>query len=232
MNLLALDTATEACSVVLDRDGRLFARHLEEPRAHGDRLLELIDAVLEAGGAERSELDAIAFGRGPGGFTSLRIGIGVVQGIAFALDRPVIPVSSLAILAQGAHRLHGAERVIAAIDARMGEIYCGTFVAGKGGLMEPDGPERVLSPERFEPPAGGDWHGCGTGWEAYREVLVQRCGRALTAVTAPRLPDAIDMLPHARAALERGETVLADQAVPVYLRDRVAEKKKGPGNGM
>lgn len=229
MNLLALDTATEACSVVLDRDGRVVSRHLEEPRAHGDRLLELIEEVLEEGGVERADLDAIAFGRGPGGFTSLRIGIGVVQGIAFALDLPVIPVSTLATLAQGAHRMHAADRVVAAIDARMGEIYCGTFAMDGNGIMQLHGPERVIPPDRFERPEEGRWHGCGTGWETYREVLSQRCGDALATVSEPRLPHAVDMLPHARVALARSQTVPPDQAVPVYLRDRVAEKKKGPG---
>lgn len=226
MNLLALETATEACSVALDIDGRVCSRHLEEPRAHGDRLLDLVDEVLRESGIERTDLDAIAFGRGPGGFTSLRIGIGVVQGIAFALGLPVIPVSTLATLAQGAHRLHGADRVMAAIDARMGEIYCGTFVAGRDGIVQPHGPERVLPPEQFECPEGSNWHGCGTGWETYRDVLLQQCGPALVGVTEPRLPDAVDMLPFARAALQRGETVPAEQAMPVYLRDRVAEKKR------
>lgn len=226
MNLLAFDTATEACSVALDMDGRICSRHLEEARAHGDRLLDLIGEVLNEGGMERTDLDVIAFGRGPGGFTSLRIGAGVVQGIAFGLSLPVIPVSSLATLAQGAHRTRSADRVIAAIDARMGEIYCAAFVADEGGVMQLHGPERVLAPDRFECPEGGGWHGCGTGWETYREVLVQQCGTALTGITEPRLPHAIDMLPHARAALARGETYPAELAVPVYLRDRVAEKKK------
>lgn len=226
MNLLALETATEACSVALDIDGRICSRRLEEARAHGDRLLGLIEEILQEGGIERTDLDAIAFGRGPGGFTSLRIGIGVVQGVAFALDLPVIPVSTLATLAQGAHRLRRIERVVAAIDARMGEIYCAAFVAGEDGIMQPHGPERVLPPERFECPEGDGWHGCGTGWATYRDVLLQRCGPALVDVVEPRLPDAIDMLPSARTALQRGETVTAEQAVPVYLRDRVAEKKR------
>lgn len=225
MNLLALDTATEACSVALELDGRVHARHLEEPRAHGDRLLGLIEEVLDEAGLARDELDAVAFGRGPGGFTSLRIGIGVVQGLAYALGLPVIPVSTLATLAQGARREHGAQRVLAAIDARMGEIYCGTFELDADGLMRPAGTERVLPPDRVEAPRGPGWHGCGTGWRTYRQLLTERCGDALAAAPGPDLPNAVDALPLARAAWQRGEAVSADRAVPVYLRDRVAEKK-------
>ena len=231
MNLLAIDTATEACSVALATEEGTFRRHVEEPRAHGDRLLDLIEEVLDEAGLARDRLDAVAFGRGPGGFTSLRIGIGVVQGIAYALDLPVVPVSTLASLAQGACRLHGAERAIAAIDARMGEIYCGTFELDAHGVMQAAAPERVLPPERLEPPQGSGWQGCGTGWRSYRELLAARCGDALAGVPGPELPHAIDLLTLARAGWQRGEAVSADQAVPVYLRDRVAEKKARPEPG-
>lgn len=225
MRLLAFDTATEACSVALEIDGAVHARHLEQPRAHGERLLAMIDEVLAEGGIVQADLGALAFGRGPGGFTSLRIGAGVAQGIAFGLDLPVIPVSSLAVLAQGAARAHGVERALAAIDARMGEIYWGAFARDAEGIMQPAGGEHVLPPDRVECPQGQDWCGCGTGWERYGDTLQQRCGEALQAVTGPRLPDARDLLTLAHAARERGETVSAEQAVPIYLRDRVAEKK-------
>ncbi|MDX1608869.1 MAG: tRNA (adenosine(37)-N6)-threonylcarbamoyltransferase complex dimerization subunit type 1 TsaB [Halofilum sp. (in: g-proteobacteria)] len=226
MRLLAFDTATEACSVALEVDGAVHARHLEQPRAHGERLLAMIDEVLAAGGIARAELDALAFGRGPGGFTSLRIGAGVAQGIAYGLDLPVIPVSSLAVLAQGAARGHGVERALAALDARMGEVYWGAFAADANGIMQPAGGEHVLPPERVECPPGTGWCACGTGWESYRDALLQRCGDALQGITGPRLPNAVDLLPLAAAARDRGEAVAAEHAVPVYLRDRVAEKKR------
>jgi len=225
LNLLAIETATEACSVALSATGRVHARHLEVPRAHGDRLLEMIEEVLEAGDIGRERLDALAFGRGPGGFTSLRIGTGVVQGIGYALDLPVIPVSTLATLAQGARRVAGAERVIAAIDARMGEIYCGVFELDPDGLMRPAGPEVVMPPSQFRCPAGGGWHGAGTGWDTYGEELTTTCGTALATARRHNLPEARDMIPLALAAWERGESVPPDRAVPIYLRDRVAEKK-------
>lgn len=233
MRLLAFDTATEACSVALEIDGAVHARHLEQPRAHGERLLAMIDEVLAEAGIARTDLDALAFGRGPGGFTSLRIGAGVAQGIAWGLGLPVIPVSSLAVLAQGAARAHGVERALAAIDARMGEVYWGAFALDERGLMQPLGGEHVLPPDRVECPPGQGGYGCGTGWESHGDTLRQRCGNALQAVTGPRLPNAVDLLPRAHAAWAQGETVTAEQAVPVYLRDRVAEKKaRTSGNGM
>lgn len=226
MNLLAIETATEACSVALAAGRGVHARHLEIPRAHGDRLLGMIEELFAEAGLERGDLEGLALGRGPGGFTSLRIGTGVVQGIAYGLGLQVVPVSTLATLAQGAYRSHGAQRVIAAIDARMGEIYCGTFRLGKDGLMQAVGPEAVMSPEAFVGPADEGWYGAGTGWVTHGEVLAARCGEALVAAPVHHLPDARDLLELARVAWTRGEAVPPEQAVPVYLRDRVAEKKK------
>src|SRR5690606_41346453 len=125
--LLALDTATEACSVALLHEGRVLSRYEVAPRLHAQRLLPMVQEVLDEAGIAIAALDAIAFGRGPGAFTGVRIAIGVVQGLAFALDRPVLPVSNLAVLAQRAHRESGASQVAAAIDARMDEIYWGCF---------------------------------------------------------------------------------------------------------
>jgi tRNA threonylcarbamoyladenosine biosynthesis protein TsaB len=123
--LLALDTATEACSVAVLHDGRVHSHYEVIPRLHAQRLLPMIKQIMAEAGAPLSAIDAIAFGRGPGAFTGVRIAIGVVQGLAFGLDRPVLPVSNLAVLAQGAYRLHGARQVAAAIDARMDEVYWG-----------------------------------------------------------------------------------------------------------
>mgnify|MGYP006289703759 CR=1 FL=1 len=226
MRLLALDTATEACSVALDADGREFGRWVEAPREHGDRLLGMIDAVLAEAGLAKTDLDAVAYGRGPGAFTGVRIAVAAVQGIAYALDCPVIPVSTLAALAQGAHRRHGATRVLAAIDARMGEVYWGAWHADDGGVMQPVTAEAVAKPEAVEWPGGAGWHGTGTGWEAHRDVLERAAGDRLAANLGRALPDARDMLPLARAARARGETVDAAHALPVYLRDRVADRPR------
>lgn len=219
--LLALDTATEACSVALLHDGKITSHYEVIPRQHAQKLLPMIQTLLAEAGIALSAVDAIAFGRGPGAFTGVRIAIGVVQGLAFALERPVLPVSNLAVLAQRALREHGATQVAAAIDARMDEVYWGCYhdVAGE---MQLQGVEAVLPPEQVALPqgAGGQWFGAGTGW-GYAERLAIRVDRQDTGM----LPHALDLLTLARFAWDRGESVAAEQALPVYLRDKVATPK-------
>lgn len=221
--LLALDTATEACSVALLHEGRVLSRYEVAPRLHAQRLLPMVQEVLDEAGIAIAALDAIAFGRGPGAFTGVRIAIGVVQGLAFALDRPVLPVSNLAVLAQRAHRESGASQVAAAIDARMDEIYWGCY-ALDGGEMRLQGSEAVLPPEQAELPRGasGDWLGAGTGWGSY----AARMGVSVRDRLPALLPDASDLLQLARFAWARGEALPAEQAQPVYLRDQVAMPKR------
>jgi hypothetical protein len=132
--LLALDTATEACSVALLHDGKVTSHYEVIPRLHAQKLLPMIKQLLADAGVALSAVDAIAFGRGPGAFTGVRIAIGVVQGLAFALERPVLPISNLAALAQGALREHGVQQVAAAIDARMDEVYWGCYRAEQGEM--------------------------------------------------------------------------------------------------
>ncbi|MGE8414100.1 MAG: tRNA (adenosine(37)-N6)-threonylcarbamoyltransferase complex dimerization subunit type 1 TsaB [Pseudomonas sp.] len=219
--LLALDTATEACSVALLHDGRITSHYEVIPRLHAQKLLPMIKELLANAGTTLQAVDAIAFGRGPGAFTGVRIAIGVVQGLAFALERPVVPVSNLAVLAQRALREHGATQVAAAIDARMDEVYWGCYqeVAGEMRLV---GNEAVLPPEGAALPDGssGDWFGAGTGWGYAERIAV-----ALKGQDAGMLPHAEDLLTLARFAWERGEAILADDAQPVYLRDKVATPK-------
>lgn len=226
MKLLAIDTATEACSAALEIDGAASERWVEAPREHGDRLLAMIDALLVEAGITATALDALAFGRGPGAFTGVRIATGVAQGVAYALDLPVLRISTLATLAQGAYRGHGAAQVVAAIDARMGEVYWGAFAADTDGTMRPVQGEQVAAPDAVEVPPGTGWYGVGTGWAAHGAVLARRLGPALAADLGGALPRAVDMLPLARAAWTAGEAVTAAAAVPVYLRDRVADKPR------
>src|SRR5687767_3120441 len=160
MKLLALDTSTEACSVALAIGDDVVERFELEQR-HGERLLGMVDELLTQGGIALTQLDAIAFGRGPGSFTSLRIGAGVVQGLAFGADLPVVPVSSLAALAQGS----GAPKVLAAFDARMRQVYYGAFVRAGDGLVTPAGPEVVIDPAKLPLPEGTSWTGTGSGWD-------------------------------------------------------------------
>ncbi len=226
MNLLALDTATEACSVALAAGEAVHMRAVEAPREHGDRLLAMVDELLAEAGLGPADLDLLAFGRGPGAFTGVRIAVGAVQGIAFVRALPVVGVSTLTALAQGVRRRHGHERVAAAIDARMGEVYWGGFVADEEGLMQPAIEEAVAAPGEVQRPPGTGWYGVGTGWETYAAALSERMGDALAADLGRALPQAQDMLAPARAAHARGEAVEAAEALPVYLRDRVADKPR------
>ena len=220
--LLALDTATEACSVALLHNGQVLSHYEVIPRLHAQRLLPMIKQLLADAAVPLSALDAIAFGRGPGAFTGVRIAIGVVQGLAFALERPVLPVSNLAVLAQRSLREHGAQQVAAAIDARMDEVYWGCYRAEQGE-MRLAGVEAVLPPERASLPgnASGDWFAAGTGWGTFAE----RIAVAVSGQDAAMLPHAEDLLSLARFAWARGEAVDADLAQPVYLRDQVATPK-------
>lgn len=219
--LLALDTATEACSVALLHDGKVTSHYEVIPRLHAQKLLPMIKQLLADAGVALSAVDAIAFGRGPGAFTGVRIAIGVVQGLAFALERPVLPVSNLAALAQGVLRERGIAQVAAAIDARMDEVYWGCYQA-TAGEMRLVGREAVLPPERVALPNGssGDWFGAGTGW-----VYHERLAVPVSAMDTGLLPSALDVLSLAGFAWARGEAVAADQAQPVYLRDNVATPK-------
>lgn len=222
--LLALDTATEACSVALLHDGKILSHYEVIPRLHAQRLLPMIKDLLAEAGVELSAVEAIAYGRGPGAFTGVRIAIGVVQGLAFALDRPVLPVSNLAVLAQRALREHGVSQVAAAIDARMDEVYWGCY-RETAGEMRLVGAEAVMPPEQAALPAdaSGDWFGAGTGWGYAGRIAVPLKGQ-----DADMLPHAQDLLTLATFAWQRGEAIIADDALPVYLRDKVATPKARP----
>lgn len=220
--LLALDTATEACSVALLHEGRVLSRYEVIPRLHAQRVLPMVQEVLAEAGIALAAVDAIAFGRGPGAFTGVRIAVGVVQGLAFALGRPVLPISNLAVMAQRAHREHAATQVATAIDARMDELYWGCYRL-EGGEMRLAGVEAVLPPEQAALPrdASGEWFGAGTGWAFASRIPVQ-----VQAMDAGLLPHAVDLLTLAGFAWARGEAVDAELAQPVYLRDNVATPKK------
>lgn len=221
MNILALETATEACSAALLMGDEVLERYQVSPRGHSQLILPMVDELLAEAGITMGQVEAIAFGRGPGAFTGLRIAVGVTQGIAFAADLPVIPVSTLAALAQGCEQ----DRVLAAIDARMDEVYWGMYQRNPDGFMAVEGKEQVLPPDRVPVPEGDHWYGAGSGWESYRDVLAKQCGSQLSGTDGLRLPRARDVARLGEAYFRAGEAVSAEQAVPVYLRDQVAWKK-------
>lgn len=225
MRILAIDTATEACSAALWNDGTLSAHFEICPREHTQRILPLVQEVLTESGTTLSELDALAFGRGPGSFTGVRIGIGIARGLALGAELPMIGVSTLATMAQGAAQT-GATRVLAAIDARMGEVYWAEYQRDEQGVWHGEETEAVLKPDAVAErlaQLSGEWATVGTGWQAWPD-LAKASGLTLSSGEI-ELPAAEDMLPLACYLLAAGKTVAVEKAEPVYLRNEVAWKK-------
>jgi len=218
MKLLAFELATEACSVALWVDGEVHERFEVAPRRHAELALPWAGELLAEAGLARSQLDAVALGRGPGAFTGVRLAIALAQGVALALDRPLVPVSTLAALALPA----SGSRVLAAIDARMGEVYTAAFERRANELV-------ALSSEAVGDPAtfnlagdAADWHGVGTGFAAVDGALRQRLAGRLASVDPAALPRAGDVARLAVLACARGEAIAPERVEPAYLRNNVA----------
>jgi tRNA threonylcarbamoyladenosine biosynthesis protein TsaB len=224
MKILGLDTSAEACSAALLVDGAITQRLEWAPRRHGELILGMLQGLLEEAGLSLSALDAIAFGRGPGSFTGVRIAVAVAQGVAFGAALSTVPVSTLAALAQGEHRRSGRQRILAALDARMGEVYWGRFELGPQGVMESLGGERVCPPAQVPEPPGSGWWGVGPGWPAYGESLRARIGDALAGTSGGAICEAQDIVRIASVAVLEGRLVAPELAQPVYLRDRVTDR--------
>jgi tRNA threonylcarbamoyladenosine biosynthesis protein TsaB len=227
MKILALDTATEACSVALSLgDGieeRVLDRYVELDRGHAERLLPMIDELLAEGGLTLASLDAIAFGRGPGGFTGVRLAASVAQGLAFGAGVGVVPVSDLAAVAQQAVELQpGARRVLVVNDARMREVYWAQFTVD--GLVTLQGAEQV-GPQTTVSVGDADqgpWVAAGRGLAVYPE-LAERCRAQGASLLTQLLPRAREILRLARTAVAAGQTLPAELALPVYVREQVAQ---------
>ena len=224
MKILAIETATEACSAALLVDGRTIERHRLAPREHNRLILPMVESVLAEAGLAVQQLDALVFGRGPGSFTGVRIAAGVVQGIAFGADLPVVPVSTLAALAEDALAETGMGRAYACIDARMGEVYWGVYGRGVRGYAELLGEEAVLPAELVVFPEDSGGVGIGSGWSTYGAALRERLGRRALAVLADRFPRAGTIARLGAEAFRQGVSLAPEQALPVYIRDNVAKK--------
>jgi tRNA threonylcarbamoyladenosine biosynthesis protein TsaB len=226
MNILAIETATEACSVALLHGDALIDRSEMAPRRHAELVLPMAESLLAEAGLARAGLDAIAVGRGPGAFTGVRLAVSVAQGLALALDIPVLPISSLAALAMQAPR-NGAA-VLAAIDARRGEIYAGTFQMGAEGIkwrlesLRPLSEECVVGAETLELPEADAWNVIGSGWSAHGDSIRQRLPAPPRWADGERYPQARDVARLAAPLFAAGKGVPPEQALPVYLRDKVA----------
>lgn len=219
MKLLAIDTATEACSAALHIDGVTTTKYEVAPRKHAELILTMVDELLSESSLSLTQLDALAFGRGPGAFTGVRIATGVIQGLSMSADCPVVPVSTLAALAQGA--ISESKHIACAIDARMGEVYWGLYQANQDNIMQLVGEETVCPPEATHIPTSNGWFGVGSGWQTYANELQSRMAGFLSGFRPGDYPSAESICTLAVDAYQRGEAVDAAEAQPVYLRDKV-----------
>ncbi len=195
------------------------------PRRHGELLLGMADRLLADAELSLADLDALAFGRGPGSFTGVRIATGAIQGLAFALELPVAAISSLQALAQGVARELEQSSVLAGFDARMHEVYWGAYRMTSEGVVEPIVAELVCAPENVPVPEDGEWFGAGSAWQSYGEQLRGVAGDRLVGMDPERYPHARDVAVLGAAAVARGQGVPAHEALPVYLRDSVTQVK-------
>lgn len=217
MKLLAIETATEACSVALWIDGEVRERFGIAPRRHAELALPWAEQLLAEAGVSKPQLDSIAVGRGPGAFTGVRLAVALAQGIALALDRPVVPVSTLAALAMQAQ----GGNVLSAIDARMGEIYVAAFRRdGESVIATSD--EIVIAPNDYVFPEGEGWIGVGTGFAATDGALQSRFESRFARIDATALPHAADVARLGASAFANGGGLAPERLEPAYLRNKVA----------
>lgn len=230
IRLLGIETSSEACSVAVSEGDQVLCRHQQQPRGHAELILPAIRGLLDEAGFGLKDLDAIAFGRGPGSFTSLRIGIGVVQGLAWGAGLGVVPVSSLAVLAQGAvarENIQPGSTIVTAVDARMDEVFHATFLVNAAGGVDVQGSECVDLPTAIRLPHTGSLIGVGNGFDRYPALA--RMGVDWSSVHADAGPSSREVIALARDWLEGNPALPAHEAQPVYVRNRVAEKPAREG---
>ncbi len=226
MNYLAIDASTEACSVALQINDKIYSRYEMCPQSHSLRLLPMVDEVLKEAGCKLHQLDGLIYGQGPGSFTGVRIGIGVAQGLGYSANLKLVGVSTLQTLAQLAFINEKQTQVIAAIDARMSEVYNGYFELDENNLMQPKINEAVTPPKELKDrllAITQQAYGVGSGWDAYADDL----SLLKTNSGSPQVlfPDAKAMLELGINSFKNGESVLPENAQPVYVRDTVSWKK-------
>lgn len=221
MKILAIDTSSTACSVAILVNDKVTQSHQVAPMQQTQLILPMINELLASVAIRLNQLDAIAFGCGPGSFTGVRIATSVAQGLGFAVKVPLIPVSSLAAIAQGAYAELGWKNLLVAIDARVQEIYWAAYQVNSQGLVELLDKEKVSPPGELVCPDHDEWYGVGNAWEVYKHIPCQP-----TFVDVTRLPMASAILTLARDKFIKQEWVDARRAFPSYLRDDVAKKSQ------
>ena len=219
--ILAIDASSEACSAALLIDNEIYERSEVVPRKHTELILPMVDEVLSEGGLTLNQVDAIAFNRGPGSFTGVRVSTSVTQGLAFALDLPVIPVSGLATVAQGSWRNTQQENLLVILDARMNEVYwaCYQYQQGEMKLL---GEEHVSPVSDISKPSEGEWIAVGSGVSVYnKDIQVLVADSTINLSTDLGNPQARDVAELAKNELAAGNMVSAMDAQPIYIRDKV-----------
>ena len=219
MNLLAFDTSTEFLSIAIARDADIYRFDTLAGQSHSQLILPEIKKLLEQAQLQLADLNGLVFGAGPGSFTGVRIAAGVAQGLALGSALPVLGVCTLMALAQAS----GADKVLACLDARMGEVYFAAYI--KVGEVW----QQVHAPGLFKPDAvpvveGAGWIGAGSGWQTYAETLNEHYAGQLSEVQPQLMPQASAMLQLAKPEFASGKTFNAADAMPIYIRNRVALK--------
>jgi tRNA threonylcarbamoyladenosine biosynthesis protein TsaB len=222
MKLLAIDTSASACSVALLSNDKMMAKHALIPLQQAQQILGMIDELLNDNNTDVNELSALAFGCGPGSFTGVRIAASVIQGLAYATQLPIISVSSLAAAAQDAYENLHWPKILVAMDARMQEVYYGAYQVNAQGLMELQGQEVVCAPDKIPLPEDNDWYAVGNGWQVYQSSLTYQP----LALESEYMPTAFGVCLLAKAKFLAQDWQPAEEAIPVYLRDDVAQKSR------
>ncbi len=227
MNILALETATAACSAAMLTNNNIITRFELAPRQHTALILPMLEQVLADADLSKSDIDAIAFGNGPGAFTGVRIATAISQGLAFSLDVPVVPISTLAAMAQQTMDAGQATKVVTALDARMGEVYWSTFVQDEAGYAQASTEAIVIPPQEATMPAGEGWVAVGNGWGEYAAEFDDVLMHQIVSVNESVYPAAREIAKIAQRKLSQGEVQAIDKALPLYVRDTVAQVPGG-----
>lgn len=219
MKLLAIETSSSACSLALSVDGEVFQQHKVIPMQHAQQILPMLDALLKTAHCKLQDVDAIAFGRGPGSFTGLRIAASLSQGLSYALQCPIIPVSSLSAIAHSTYAQLGWKHMLVAIDARIQEVYWAAYEIDDNGLPKLVGLEHVSPPQSIALP-NPSWSGVGNAWDVYKNEINVMPENVDASIT----PNAASLLPIALFMHQQQQWVSPSEALPVYLRNSVAKK--------
>jgi tRNA threonylcarbamoyladenosine biosynthesis protein TsaB len=224
MKLLAIDTATEACSAALYINGTISERYELAPREHTKLILPMIDSLMAEVKIEAQDLDVLAFGRGPGSFTGVRIATGITQGIAFAANLRIVPVSTLAAIAQDCLEKTDNDCIFTAVDARMNEIYWAVYQRNPENIVELSSQESV-GPVTNIDCLGHKGFGIGSGWNIHESKLKAQLADSVIGYDANYLPKASVIARLGVYGFNNNQAVSVEQAMPVYLRDKVAKKE-------